>query len=118
MNQREFMKIKFKIFKIPAEINEKIFNQSKDWAILIAEELKYVGTSAQNFIDRNDNLYVGDCSKSTQFWTSNINAFNVSQFENHVRAVWFRTNSSKKYLMLRCEFTWRSNYTFQKYSKV
>ena len=30
--------------KIPAEINEKIFTQSKDWAMLIAEELKYVGT--------------------------------------------------------------------------
>ena len=30
--------------KIPAEISEKIFNQSKEWAMLIAEELKYVGT--------------------------------------------------------------------------
>ena len=30
--------------KIPADINERIFKQSKDWAILIAEELKYIGT--------------------------------------------------------------------------
>ena len=29
--------------KIPAEISEKIFDQSKEWAILIAEELKYMG---------------------------------------------------------------------------
>ena len=28
-----------KYSKIPADINEKIFNQSKDWAMLIAEEL-------------------------------------------------------------------------------
>ena len=30
--------------KIPAEISEKLFDQSKEWAILIAEELKYIGT--------------------------------------------------------------------------
>lgn len=30
--------------KIPAEISEKLSEQSKEWAILIAEELKYIGT--------------------------------------------------------------------------
>ena len=46
MNQlRILMKIKYlKYSKIPAVISEKIFNQSKDWAIQIAEELKYIGT--------------------------------------------------------------------------
>ena len=29
---------------IPAEISKKILDQSKDWAIMIAEELKYIGT--------------------------------------------------------------------------
>ena len=47
--------------KIPADIDNKIFNQSKDWAISIAEELKYVGTlCVEFFIDKNDNLYVNE----------------------------------------------------------
>ena len=78
-----------KYSKIPADINEKIFNQSKDWAMLIAEELKYVGTlCVEFFIDRNDNLYVNEIA--TRVLNSGhltINAFNVSQFENHIRAV-------------------------------
>jgi len=78
-----------KYSKIPAEINEKIFNQSKDWAILIAEELKYVGTlCVEFFIDRNDNLYVNEIAPRVHnSGHLTINAFNVSQFENHVRAV-------------------------------
>ena len=78
-----------KYSKIPAEINEKIFNQSKDWAMLIAEELKYVGTlCVEFFIDRNDNLYVNEIAPRVHnSGHLTINAFNVSQFENHVRAV-------------------------------
>ena len=78
-----------KYSKIPAEINEKIFNQSKDWAMLIAEELKYVGTMCvEFFIDRNDNLYVNEIAPRVHnSGHLTINAFNVSQFENHVRAV-------------------------------
>jgi 5-(carboxyamino)imidazole ribonucleotide synthase len=75
--------------KIPADINEKIFNQSKEWAKLIAEELKYVGTlCVEFFIDRNDNLYVNEIAPRVHnSGHLTINAFNVSQFENHVRAV-------------------------------
>ena len=75
--------------KIPAEIDEKIFNQSKDWAMLIAEELKYVGTlCVEFFIDRNDNLYVNEIAPRVHnSGHLTINAYNVSQFENHVRAV-------------------------------
>ena len=78
-----------KYSKIPAEINEKIFDQSKDWAMLIAEELKYVGTMCvEFFIDRNDNLYVNEIAPRVHnSGHLTINAFNVSQFENHVRAV-------------------------------
>ena len=78
-----------KYSKIPAEINEKIFNQSKDWAMLIAEELKYIGTlCVEFFIDRNDNLYVNEIAPRVHnSGHLTINAFNVSQFENHVRAV-------------------------------
>ena len=75
--------------KIPAEISEKIFNQSKEWAMLIAEELKYVGTlCVEFFIDRNDNLYVNEVAPRVHnSGHLTINAYNVSQFENHVRAV-------------------------------
>ena len=75
--------------KIPAEIDKKIFNQSKDWAMLIAEELKYVGTlCVEFFIDRNDNLYVNEIAPRVHnSGHLTINAHNISQFENHVRAV-------------------------------
>ena len=75
--------------KIPAEISEKIFNQSKDWAIQIAEELKYVGTlCVEFFIDRNENLYVNEIAPRVHnSGHLTINAYNVSQFENHIRAV-------------------------------
>jgi 5-(carboxyamino)imidazole ribonucleotide synthase len=75
--------------KIPAEINDKILNQSKLWATQIAEELKYVGTlCVEFFIDRNDNLYVNEIAPRVHnSGHLTINAYNVSQFENHVRAV-------------------------------
>ena len=75
--------------KIPAEISEKLSKQSKEWAILIAEELKYVGTlCVEFFIDRNDNLYVNEIAPRVHnSGHLTINAYNVSQFENHVRAV-------------------------------
>ena len=75
--------------KIPAGINDKILEQSKSWAIQIAEELKYVGTlCVEFFIDRNDNLYVNEIAPRVHnSGHLTINAYNVSQFENHVRAV-------------------------------
>ena len=75
--------------KIPAEINKKIFNQSKQWAITIAEELKYIGTlCVEFFIDRNDNLYVNEIAPRVHnSGHLTINAYNISQFENHIRAV-------------------------------
>jgi len=75
--------------KIPAEISDKILEQSKLWAIQISEELKYVGTlCVEFFIDRNDNLYVNEIAPRVHnSGHLTINAYNVSQFENHVRAV-------------------------------
>jgi 5-(carboxyamino)imidazole ribonucleotide synthase len=75
--------------KIPAEIDEKIYDQSKEWAMSIAEELKYIGTlCVEFFIDRNDNLYVNEIAPRVHnSGHLTINAYNVSQFENHVRAV-------------------------------
>ena len=78
-----------KYSKIPAEISEKLFNQSKDWTIQIAEELKYVGTlCVEFFIDRNDNLFINEIAPRVHnSGHLTINAYNISQFENHVRAV-------------------------------
>ena len=73
----------------PAKISQKISEQSKDWATRIAEELKYIGTlCVEFFIDRNDNLYVNEIAPRVHnSGHLTINAYNVSQFENHVRAV-------------------------------
>ena len=74
---------------IPAKINKKIIDQSKDWATQIAEELKYIGTlCVEFFIDRNENLYVNEIAPRVHnSGHLTINAYNISQFENHVRAV-------------------------------
>jgi len=75
--------------KIPADVNDKILEQSKLWATQISEELKYVGTlCVEFFIDRNDNLYVNEIAPRVHnSGHLTINAYNVSQFENHVRAI-------------------------------
>ena len=74
---------------IPAEISGKILEQSKLWAMQITEELKYVGTlCVEFFIDRNENLYVNEIAPRVHnSGHLTINAYNISQFENHVRAV-------------------------------
>ncbi len=74
---------------IPADINKKIVSQSKEWATQIAEELKYIGTlCVEFFVDRNENLYVNEIAPRVHnSGHLTINAYNVSQFENHVRAV-------------------------------
>ena len=86
-NKHEDQILKFS--KIPADIDKKIYNQSKEWAMSIAEELKYVGTlCVEFFIDRNDNLYVNEIAPRVHnSGHLTINAYNISQFENHVRAV-------------------------------
>ena len=78
-----------KFSSIPADISDKILNQSKLWATQIAEELKYVGTlCVEFFIDRNENLYVNEIAPRVHnSGHLTINAYNISQFENHVRAV-------------------------------
>ena len=75
--------------KIPAEITDKILELSKLWATQISEELKYVGTlCVEFFIDRNDNLYVNEIAPRVHnSGHLTINAYNISQFENHIRAV-------------------------------
>jgi 5-(carboxyamino)imidazole ribonucleotide synthase len=75
--------------KIPADINEENLYQSRLWATQIAEELNYVGTlCVEFFIDINDNLYVNEIAPRVHnSGHLTIHAYNISQFENHVRAV-------------------------------
>ena len=75
--------------KIPAQISEKIKNQATNWATIIAEELDYVGTlCVEYFIDNKDNLYANEIAPRVHnSGHLTINSHNVSQFENHIRAV-------------------------------
>ena len=75
--------------KIPAKINNEIIDVSKKWAKLISEELKYIGTlCVEYFIDKNDNLYVNEIAPRVHnSGHLTINSHNISQFENHIRAV-------------------------------
>ena len=78
-----------KYSKIPAQISEKIKNQATDWATIIAEELDYVGTlCVEYFIDNKENLYANEIAPRVHnSGHLTINSHNVSQFENHIRAV-------------------------------
>ena len=78
-----------KYSKIPANISEKISSKSKIWATIIAEKLKFIGTlCVEFFIDKNDNLYVNEIAPRVHnSGHLTINAYNISQFENHIRAV-------------------------------
>ena len=78
-----------KYSKIPAEINRDLFNKSKEWAKYISEELNYIGTMCvEYFIDKNENLYVNEIAPRVHnSGHLTINAYNISQFENHIRAV-------------------------------
>ncbi len=75
--------------KIPAEISEKIINKSKNWAKIISEELDYIGTlCVEFFIDKNDNLFVNEIAPRVHnSGHLTINSHNISQFENHIRAI-------------------------------
>ena len=91
--------------KIPAQISEKIKNQATNWATIIAEELDYVGTlCVEYFIDNKDNLYANEIAPRVHnSGHLTINSHNVSQFENHIRAVCgLEKVETKKYIMLEC----------------
>jgi 5-(carboxyamino)imidazole ribonucleotide synthase len=75
--------------KIPAEINDKIYKEALESAKKIAEHLDYVGTMAvEYFINKNNDLLVNEIAPRVHnSGHLTINAYNVSQFEGHVRAV-------------------------------
>ena len=78
-----------KYSKIPADIKPSIFKKAQDSAELIANALDYIGTMCvEYFIDQEDNLLVNEIAPRVHLSGHlTINAFNISQFENHIRAV-------------------------------
>ena len=78
-----------KYSKIPAEINDKITDEALQNAQKIAEQLDYVGTIAiEYFINKNNVLLVNEIAPRPHNSAHlTINAFNVSSFEGHIRAV-------------------------------
>ena len=75
--------------KIPAEISDEILKKSKNWAKHIAEELDFIGTlCVEYFVDKKDNLFVNEIAPRVHnSGHLTINSHNISQFENHIRAV-------------------------------
>ena len=75
--------------KIPADISDKIYKEAISTAKKIAEKFLYVGVlTIEFFITKNNELLVNELAP--RFHNSGhltIEAFNISQFENHVRAV-------------------------------
>ena len=86
-NEHEDQILKYS--KIPAEIDKDIFEKSKEWSKKISEELNYIGTlCVEYFIDKNNTLYVNEIAPRVHnSGHLTINSHNISQFENHIRAV-------------------------------
>ena len=74
---------------IPADITNDIFEKAQQQAKLFAEKLNFIGTMCvEYFIDDNNNLLVNEIAPRVHnSGHLTINAYNVSQFENHIRAV-------------------------------
>ena len=74
---------------IPAIIDKNIFDQAQQQAKLLAEKLDYIGTMCvEYFIDENNNLLLNEIAPRVHnSGHLTINTHNISQFENHVRAV-------------------------------
>ena len=74
---------------IPANINKAISEKAQQYAKYIAEKLDYIGTMCvEYFIDKKNNLLVNEIAPRVHnSGHLTINTHNVSQFENHVRAV-------------------------------
>jgi 5-(carboxyamino)imidazole ribonucleotide synthase len=74
---------------IPAVIDKNIFTQAQQQAKLLAEKLDYIGTMCvEYFIDKNNNLLLNEIAPRVHnSGHLTINSHNISQFENHIRAV-------------------------------
>jgi len=75
--------------KIPADTTDLIIDEAKKTSIVLAEKLKFIGTMCvEYFIDEQDNLLVNEIAPRVHnSGHLTINAYDVSQFEGHIRAV-------------------------------
>tara|TARA_B100000963_G_C22541434_1_gene632398 strand:+ start:123 stop:1163 length:1041 start_codon:yes stop_codon:yes gene_type:complete len=75
--------------KVPAEIDDELFEEAISNAKKIAEKFNYVGVlTVEYFISKKNELTVNEIAP--RFHNSGhltMDAFNISQFENHIRAV-------------------------------
>ncbi len=78
-----------KFSKIPADIEKTNFIEATEAAKTISEALDYIGTlCVEFFIDKNNDLYVNEVAPRVHnSGHLTINSHNISQFENHIRAV-------------------------------
>ena len=74
---------------IPSDISDDIRIKSIEWAKQVVEKLDYIGTlCVEFFIDTDDNLYANEIAPRVHnSGHLTMNSHNISQFENHVRAV-------------------------------
>ncbi len=74
---------------IPSNISEDKRTKSIEWAKQVVENLDYIGTlCVEFFIDEDDNLYANEIAPRVHnSGHLTMNSHNISQFENHVRAV-------------------------------
>ena len=74
---------------VPAKVDEDIIRLSKDYAKTLATKLNYIGTMCvEYFINDQKELLVNEIAPRVHnSGHLTINAYNVSQFESHVRAV-------------------------------
>ncbi|MDC3112132.1 5-(carboxyamino)imidazole ribonucleotide synthase [Pelagibacteraceae bacterium] len=74
---------------IPSDIPDYIRTKSIEWAKQVVEKLDYIGTlCVEYFIDADDNLYANEIAPRVHnSGHLTMNSYNISQFENHVRAV-------------------------------
>jgi 5-(carboxyamino)imidazole ribonucleotide synthase len=74
---------------IPANISPKLNNQAKQIAKKIADKLNYIGTMCvEFFVTKKNELLVNEIAPRVHnSGHLTMNAHNVSQFDNHIRAV-------------------------------
>ncbi|MFM7498550.1 MAG: 5-(carboxyamino)imidazole ribonucleotide synthase [Candidatus Fonsibacter sp.] len=75
--------------KIPANISRKLNNEAREISKKIIDKLNYIGTMCvEFFVTKENKLLVNEIAPRVHnSGHLTLNAYNISQFENHIRAV-------------------------------
>ncbi len=75
--------------KIPAKISKKLNNEAREISKKIIDKLNYIGTMCvEFFVTKENKLLVNEIAPRVHnSGHLTLNAYNISQFENHIRAV-------------------------------